>query len=130
MLAEKLLSNLDEGDREVLVEMMKPQVLEVKKVCASRQIAVIERILWPDGIPAPSKAGVTVVSPEQATPAKRGQVNSPVQTPPLTMEPNSPESSSPPSTHASVGETADENQKIATDSTDSSKGTEVLVQEE
>jgi len=106
----------------MLAEVMKAQFAEVKRVCSGRQISLIEKALWPEGIPPPSKANAAGVSAEQATPA---------QTPALTMETNSPESSSPPSTHASaVGDTADESQKGPTDSTDTSKGTEVLIQEE
>jgi len=101
--------------REELAEAMKAPFLELKKAGTSRPLAAIERYIFPE-------------ASSQAAPAPRAQVTSPALTPALTMESNTPESSSPPSTHASVGETGEEATKES-DNTPSGASTVVQVQE-
>lgn len=97
---------------------MKPQFVSLKKLGSGRQIAIIDRLINAASSPAPPKPGsgststpASALSVAAASPslALRVDVNSAAPTPVLTMEPNSPQSSSPPSTNASaVGEAVDD----------------------
>ncbi|TEA03257.1 Pumilio-like protein 2 [Colletotrichum sidae] len=98
---QKLLNQLEGEERESFVESMKPQFNILRKTSTNRQIAAIDRLLQ---------------ATQQAPAAKPGSsqvdINSAAPTPVLTREPNTPQSSSPPSTSASaVGEVADEDTK-------------------
>ncbi|PNH42684.1 hypothetical protein VD0004_g4658 [Verticillium dahliae] len=107
---QKLLNQLDGADREAFIEEMKPQFIALKKTSTGRQIAAIDRLIFAASSPAPPRPGSSKAMSGQNTPAL--QVDSSAPTPVLTMEPNSPQSSSPPSTNASaVGETAEEDRK-------------------
>ncbi|KAM0271930.1 hypothetical protein ACHAQH_008893 [Verticillium albo-atrum] len=107
---QKLLNQLDGVDREAFIEEMKPQFIALKKTSTGRQIAAIDRLIFAASSPAPPRPGSNKATSGQNTPAL--QVDSSAPTPVLTMEPNSPQSSSPPSTNASaVGETADDDRK-------------------
>lgn len=108
---QKLLHELEGADREAFIEDMKPHFIALKKTTTGRQIAAIDRL-----ISAASKASVSSqpqsTTPGQNTPALQLDVNSPAPTPVLTMDQNSPQSISPPSTHASaVGEAFEEGKK-------------------
>ncbi|EOO02234.1 putative pumilio domain-containing protein [Phaeoacremonium minimum UCRPA7] len=117
---QKLLSQLEGEEREAFVEEMKPQFTSLKKVSTGRQIAAIDRLMSAVSSPTPGKPaslsgsvnGSVNGSVSGAAPASPGlqvEVNSAAPTPVLTMEPNSPQSSSPPSTNASaVEDTAEE----------------------
>ncbi|WQF75683.1 Putative armadillo-like helical, pumilio domain-containing protein [Colletotrichum destructivum] len=98
---QKLLNQLEGAEREAFVEEMRPQFNTLRKTSTSRQLAAIDRLIYATQTP-PSKSGGS-------------QADSTAPTPVLTMEPNSPQSSSPPSTSASaVGEVAeDDNHKIS-----------------
>ena len=96
-------------EREAFIEEMKPQFHSLKKVSTGRQIAAIDRLISAVSSPVPGKpaslSGSVAGSVSGASPASPGlqvEVNSAAPTPVLTMEPNSPQSSSPPSTNASA----------------------------
>nr|XP_036574978.1 mRNA binding protein pumilio [Colletotrichum truncatum]KAF6781478.1 mRNA binding protein pumilio [Colletotrichum truncatum] len=95
---QKLLNQLEGSEREAFVEEMRPQFNLLRKTSTSRQLAAIDRLIYATQTP-PSKSGGS-------------QADSTAPTPVLTMEPNSPQSSSPPSTNASaIGEVADDDNK-------------------
>ncbi len=104
--AEKLLNHLVGAERESFVEEMKPQVHSLKKVSTGRQVAAVDRLMTAMATPTPPRSGST---PEndgagQAPPALQVDVSSAAPTPVLTMAPNTPQSSSPPSTNASAAD--------------------------
>ncbi|KAE9576903.1 Pumilio 2 [Colletotrichum fructicola] len=95
---QKLLNLIEGSEREAFIEEMKPQFNLLRKTSTSRQLAAIDRLLYATQT-LPSKSGGS-------------QADSTAPTPVLTMEPNSPQSSSPPSTNASaIGEVADDDNK-------------------
>ncbi|KAK1992386.1 ARM repeat-containing protein [Colletotrichum falcatum] len=97
---QKLLNQLDGPEREAFVEEMRPQFNTLRKTSTSRQLAAIDRLIYATQTQPPSKTGGS-------------QADSTAPTPVLTMEPNSPQSSSPPSTSASaVGEVAEDDSKV------------------
>ncbi|KAI1801883.1 ARM repeat-containing protein [Daldinia bambusicola] len=96
---QKLLQHLEGPDLMSFIEEMKPHFAILKKYSTGRQIAALERLMS-----ATTAPGATSPS----TPNLSVDVNSAAPTPLLTMEQNSPESSSPPSTKASVEEPLDE----------------------
>ncbi|WYZ40111.1 hypothetical protein EsH8_IV_000452 [Colletotrichum jinshuiense] len=97
---QKLLNQLEGGERDAFVEEMRPQFNTLRKTSTSRQLAAIDRLIYATQTP-PSKSGGSQADTSSAAP-----------TPVLTMEPNTPQSSSPPSTNASaVGEVADDDNK-------------------
>ncbi|KAF6793058.1 mRNA binding protein pumilio [Colletotrichum sojae] len=95
---QKLLHELKGEERMAFVEELKPQFAILRKSSNSRQVAAIDRLMSAAEKPGGSQA----------------DANSAAPTPVLTMEPNSPQSSSPPSTNASaIGEIADDDNKSA-----------------
>jgi mRNA-binding protein PUF3 len=110
---EKLLNQLDGPERESFIEVMEPQFAALRKMVTGKQIAAIDRLMSAARSPVPSKPGSTSASSAPATPGLQVDVNSAAPTPVLTMEPNSPQSSSPPSTDASAaGDAADDGAKV------------------
>ncbi|KAJ9154934.1 Pumilio domain-containing protein [Pleurostoma richardsiae] len=107
---QKLLNQLDGPERESFIEEMKPQFHSLKKVSTGRQIAAIDRLISavssPTSESAGSPSGSVNGSVSATTPGSPALPvdNSVAPTPVLTMEPNSPQSSSPPSTNASAVE--------------------------
>ncbi|KAM4057061.1 pumilio-family RNA binding repeat domain-containing protein [Hirsutella rhossiliensis] len=89
---QKLLGQLDGAEKEALVEDIKPQFFALKKNGASRQLQALEKFFEP-------QAGAVSIKTETLSHADAGSA---AGTPLLTNDPNSPESSSPPSTHLSA----------------------------
>jgi mRNA-binding protein PUF3 len=83
-----MLGQLQGEERDALVEEIKPQFYSLKKSGASRQLQALEKLLGLSG----SKSETSTQS----------DTNSVAEVPSLTHETNSPQSSSPPSTHASA----------------------------
>ncbi|KAI1647532.1 ARM repeat-containing protein [Daldinia loculata] len=94
---QKLMQHLEGPDRESFIEEMRPHFANLKKYSTGRQITALDRLM---------SASSAATSP--TTPNLLVDVNSAAPTPSLTMEQNSPQSSSPPSTNASVEESMDE----------------------
>ncbi|KAF9877280.1 hypothetical protein CkaCkLH20_04980 [Colletotrichum karsti] len=95
---QKLLNQLEGSERDAFIEEMRPQFLLLRKTSTSRQLAAIDRLMHATENPASKSGG--------------SQADSTAPTPVLTMEPNSPQSSSPPSTNASaIGEVTDDDNK-------------------
>ncbi|PNY23920.1 Pumilio-like protein 1 [Tolypocladium capitatum] len=90
---QKLLGQLDGAERQTLVEVIKPQFFTLKKNGATRQLQALEKLLGigSGGLPAKGEAA-----------SPHADANSTAGTPLLTNETNSPQSSSPPSTHMSA----------------------------
>ncbi|KAI1398452.1 ARM repeat-containing protein [Hypoxylon fuscum] len=108
---QKLMQNLEGPERESFIDEMRPHFLALKKLSAGRQMTALDRLISASSVsPAPNSANTVngVSSTGPATPNLLVEVNSAAPTPSLTMEQNSPESSSPPSTDASVEESVDE----------------------
>jgi mRNA-binding protein PUF3 len=139
---EKLLNQLEGDERETLIEEMRPQFTSLKKVSTGRQITAIDRLMTAVGNgPQSSKSGSPgaagnyrqVPQSGLSTPALQVDVNSAAPTPVLTMEPNSPQSSSPPSTHDSTVGDVDNvdggaSTKLALTGTDQPASPEVRVE--
>ncbi|KAK3997291.1 putative pumilio protein [Cladorrhinum sp. PSN332] len=89
---QTLIKQLKGEDKEVLVRVVQPLLMNFKKTCAGKQIAGIDRLLT--AIDEDDTSASTV----PPSPGLHVDVNSAVPTPNLTMGPNSP-SSSPPSTN-------------------------------
>ncbi|KAI4870947.1 ARM repeat-containing protein [Hypoxylon rubiginosum] len=110
---QKLMQHLEGSDRESFIEEMRPHFASLKKHSTGRQITALDRLMSASsaGSEGPSFAnsvtGMSSAGP--TTPSLQVEVNSAAPTPSLTMEQNSPESSSPPSTNASIEESVDEN---------------------
>ncbi|UKZ63598.1 uncharacterized protein TrAtP1_004825 [Trichoderma atroviride] len=85
---QKMLGQLQGEERDALVEEIKPQFYNLKKSGASRQLQALEKLLGLSG----SKSETSTQS----------DTNSVAEVPSLTHETNSPQSNSPPSTHASA----------------------------
>ncbi|KAM0264752.1 hypothetical protein ACHAQJ_000577 [Trichoderma viride] len=85
---QKMLGQLQGEERDALVEEIKPQFYSLKKSGASRQLQALEKLLGLSG----SKSETSTQS----------DTNSVAEVPSLTHETNSPQSNSPPSTHASA----------------------------
>lgn len=83
-----MLGQLQGEERDLLVEEIKPQFYSLKKSVASRQIQALEKLL-----------GLSGSKSESST---QSDTNSVAEVPSLTHETNSPQTSSPPSTHASA----------------------------
>lgn len=103
--SEKLLAQLKGAERERFVEDIKPQLLALKKYNYGKQIAAMEKLIFTSP-PAthrsssyPPHLAMMASSTAQTLPL---DINSSVPTPMLTMEQNSPQSSSLPSTNAST----------------------------
>ncbi|KAI0847845.1 ARM repeat-containing protein [Daldinia vernicosa] len=94
---QKLLQHLEGPDRESFIEEMRPHFANLKKFSSGRQMTALDRLM------SASSAGTSPTTPNLLV-----DVNSAAPTPSLTMEQNSPQSSSPPSTNASVEESMDE----------------------
>jgi mRNA-binding protein PUF3 len=90
------LTHLEGNEREVFVEDIKPHFFLLKKNGASKQLQALEKLLGLSGSTSgPSKIdGTSSTIPDSSAP-----------TPVLTHETNSPQSSSPPSTHVSALDT-------------------------
>ncbi|KAI0377839.1 ARM repeat-containing protein [Hypomontagnella monticulosa] len=98
---QKLMQHLEGPDRESFIEEMRPHFAALKKYSTGRQITALDRLMSASSTPLGPATSPT-------TPNLLVEVNSAAQTPSLTMEQNSPQSSSPPSTNASVEESVDE----------------------
>jgi mRNA-binding protein PUF3 len=97
-----MMNLLKGSEREGLIEEMKPQFQALKKASTGRQIAAIDRLI--SAASSPTKAdGSRAADPESPL---HVDLSSAAPTPNLTMEPNSPSSSSPPSTSPSAAEDA------------------------
>jgi mRNA-binding protein PUF3 len=93
-----MLTKLDGVERDSFIEEMRPHFMALKRGSSTRQIQALEKLMAATSpSPAASKAGSRPTSS-----ALQVDVNSAAPTPMLTMEPNSPNSSSPPSTNASA----------------------------
>ncbi|TWU77356.1 mRNA binding protein puf3 [Metarhizium rileyi] len=90
---QKLLGQLEGREREMLVEEIKPQFFALKKNGASRQLQALEKLLGLGSGGSPSKNDAASVQTD---------LNSAADTPALTNETSSPQSSSPRSAHASA----------------------------
>jgi mRNA-binding protein PUF3 len=102
-LAEKLLGQLKGTERECFVEDIRPQLLLVKKYSYGKQITAIEKLISTSPSPPSSSHGTNPnMTTSAATRTMPLDINSPAATPVLTMEQNSPESSSLPSANAST----------------------------
>lgn len=115
---EKLLGQLQGDERDVLVEEIKPQFYSLKKSGASRQLQALEKLLGLSG----SKSETSTQS----------DTNSVAEVPSLTHETNSPQSNSPPSTHASavgVPSTSASNDTADKGSSNTMHGVAVQVQD-
>ncbi|KAI1501005.1 armadillo-type protein [Biscogniauxia marginata] len=124
---QKLMQYLDGPDRESFIEEMRPQFATLKKMSTGRQILALERLMSVTGGPN-SASNTNVGTP--TTPSLLVDVNSTAPTPSLTMEQNSPQSSSPPSTNVSTLEESVEEKKVAKDPRlDSQHGPVVHVEE-
>lgn len=96
LCAEKLLGKLKGDEHDAFVEDMKPQLAALKKYNFGKQIAAIEKLIYP---PPPNQilnrmAPSSIAPPTQ--PASM-EINSSAPTPLLTNGQNSPQSSSLPS---------------------------------
>lgn len=108
-MPEKLLAQLKGDERDRLVEDIKPQLLALKKYNYSKQITSIEKIIFTGTQPPPASSYGSANDTSNAS-LRFGEVsktlpleiNSSVPTPSLTMEQNSPQSSSLPSTNVST----------------------------
>lgn len=108
---QKLIQHLEGPDRDALVEEMKPHFAGLKKLSTGRQITALERLMLATSGNS-SNGGAAGASNSPITPSLLVEVNSAAATPLLTMEQNSPETSSPPSTNASMEEpTGEKNAK-------------------
>lgn len=109
IIIEKMLLNLDEPEREAFIQEVNLHCAELRKSSSCRQVAAIDRV-----IEASSKSrhtnGASSKSagsgPAPMTPGFQGDLNSATATPSLTMEQNSPQSSSPPSANVSTVDSA------------------------
>ncbi len=153
-VAEKLLSTLHGADREVFADVLRPQLAVLKRTTNARQVGAIDRLIAAVSFPTPPQSdggkqastppvlqvdlsAASAVAPTAGSqgsapsPPLRVDVSSAAPTPVLTMEPNTPQSSGPPSTHASaLGEPADDgSSKSALDSDTMASCPEVRVDE-
>lgn len=93
---QKLVDQLDEPEKSDFVMKMKPQFNSLKKNNSGRQIAAIDKIISAvEHSDAGSDGGAACLQVD---------VSSAAPTPVLTMEPNTPQSSSPPSTNAGAND--------------------------
>ncbi|KAH9900399.1 armadillo-type protein [Xylariomycetidae sp. FL2044] len=98
---QKLILNLDRPDRDEFVDEVRPHLIALKKMSTGRQITALERLIANTASQSPrhnSNAGFQVPQTTPPSPSLVVDPNSAVPTPSLTMEQNSPQSSSPPST--------------------------------
>ncbi|KAI1641034.1 armadillo-type protein [Biscogniauxia mediterranea] len=110
---QKLMQYLDGPDRESFIEEMRPQFANLKKMSTGRQIMALERLMSATGGP---NSGNNANGGPPSTPSLLVEVNSTAPTPSLTMEQNSPQSSSPPSTNISTLDESVEEKKPSKDS--------------
>ncbi len=103
-LEEKLLGQLKGAEREDFVEHIQPQLIALKKYNYGKQIAAIEKLIFTNSSPDQSNSYATNVNmvPSTVIQTQPLDINSSAATPMLTMEQNSPQSSSVPSTSAST----------------------------
>ncbi|XXH04842.1 hypothetical protein Hte_011264 [Hypoxylon texense] len=110
---QKLMQHLEPTELELLVHEMKPHFASLKKHSTGRQITALDRLMSASsassGGPSLANSVNGMSSAGPTTPNLLVEVNSAAPTPSLTMEQNSPESSSPPSTNASIEESVDDN---------------------
>ncbi|RDA92840.1 hypothetical protein CP533_2887, partial [Ophiocordyceps camponoti-saundersi (nom. inval.)] len=100
---QKLLGQLSEPERDTLVEDIKPQFFALKKNGATRQLQALEKLLGLGAAGAKSDtAAATAGSSSSSSSSSHGRSNSASATPALTEEINTPQSSSPHSTHLSA----------------------------
>ncbi|KAL8313900.1 hypothetical protein RB597_006353 [Gaeumannomyces tritici] len=93
---QKLVDTLQEPEKTNFVMKMKPQFNSLKKNNSGRQIAAIDKII--------SSVSHSEAGPDGAAASLQVDVSSAAPTPVLTMEPNTPQSSSPPSTNAGAND--------------------------
>ena len=110
---------------------MKPQFVSLKKASTGRQNMALDRLISATESPPPPRPGSAPAPSVPTTPALPVDANSASPTPVLTMEPNTPQSSSPSSANASaLGEVVDDG--LSANPAGSKEGTacpEVRVQE-
>ncbi|KAH7328588.1 armadillo-type protein [Stachybotrys elegans] len=97
-VVQKLLTHLEGTEREMFVEEIKPHFFLLKKNGASKQLQALEKLLGLNGTTSSASKtdGTSSTIPDSSSAAP---------TPVLTNETNSPQSSSPPSTHVSALDT-------------------------
>ncbi|KAI2468561.1 ARM repeat-containing protein [Annulohypoxylon bovei var. microspora] len=123
---QKLMQHLEGPDRDSFIEEMRPHFANLKKYSTGRQITALDRLMSASSV-GPGGPGFATASGSPTTPSLLVEVNSSAPTPSLTMEQNSPESSSPPSTNSGLEESLDEKNSKA--STLSQSGRTVQVNE-
>jgi mRNA-binding protein PUF3 len=106
---EKLLGQLKGAERERLIEDIKPQLVALKKYNYGKQIAAIEKVIYNGQSGSPYNQSAINQAPSALpnglttnTVTMPLDISSTSPTPLLTMEQNSPQSSSLPSTSAST----------------------------
>ncbi|CAJ2507035.1 Uu.00g082210.m01.CDS01 [Anthostomella pinea] len=118
-VVQKLFHSLKEGSEyDDLREEVRPLLPALRKQFNNRQMAAIEKIVGssPATTSTTSAAGVAAAA-SPGTPYLHVDVNSSAPTPSLTMEQNSPQSSSPPSTNIStVEEVVDDKTRLVHES--------------
>ncbi|KAI1213508.1 ARM repeat-containing protein [Annulohypoxylon truncatum] len=97
---QKLMQHLEGPDRDSFIEEMRPHFANLKKYSTGRQITALDRLMSASTVGPGSGFGTASGSP--TTPNLLVEVNSSAPTPSLTMEQNSPETSSPPSTNSAL----------------------------
>ena len=96
---QKLCEHLEGPERRVFMTVIRPHYEQMKRNANSRQLQALERILGlDDGAEGSSGSEGRRIRQRESI-----RTDSSVPTPSLTNEPNSPQSSGPPSTNASVG---------------------------
>ncbi|PKS10003.1 hypothetical protein jhhlp_004627 [Lomentospora prolificans] len=115
---QKMLHKLEGPDLEAFVEEMRPHLGALKKGSSSRQLQALEKLMVSQPPSATSKASSNSGSRAGSRPTSANlslapglQVDSTTPTPVLTMEPNSPQSSNPPSTNESAAGDGPEDSK-------------------
>ncbi|KAH6897243.1 armadillo-type protein [Thelonectria olida] len=111
---QKLLSQLEGTEKELLVEEIKSQYFILKKSGTSRQLQALEKLLGLGAGNTPVKTG-----------ANGSQTDSSAPTPGLTNESNSPQSSGPPSTSSSAVDAPTSYRKNST-----TEGASLLIQDD
>jgi mRNA-binding protein PUF3 len=105
-VAEKMLNYLNDPEREAFIKEVTSQCAQLKKVSSCRQISAIDRLIA-EATQASLSNGANAKSTEPNTGSLAHSLqsdnnSSAAPTPSLTMEQNSPQSSSPPSANVST----------------------------
>jgi mRNA-binding protein PUF3 len=104
--AEKMLNYLHDPEREAFIQEVTNQCAQLKKVSSCRQISAIDRLIAEATQASLSNGANAKPGGSNAGPLAHGlqgdSHSSAAPTPSLTMEQNSPQSSSPPSANVST----------------------------